>query len=161
MAADIPLKNIYYLLSYAWDQLEQSDLINLSTSGSLEILDLLADILIKGTEHLTRRGLEQGYIEITEATPSIKGQVHIYASARRMLFQHSQALCTFDQMTVDTPANRVLKATLAHLSKVETISETLRKKASKLVRELPEIEDIKYNRLAFRGIQLHQNNRFY
>jgi len=159
--ATIPIKNIYYLLSYAWDQLEQGELVDVSSQDSTELLDLFADVLSKGTEHLIRRGLEQSYVEITEATTAIRGKIQIFPSARRMLFEHGKALCTYDEMTVDTKANQVIKAALKYLSSHKDVDSGLRKKMLGLVRVLPDVSDKRFDRFALRGIQLHRNNRFY
>jgi len=157
----IPIKNIYYLLSYAWDQLEQGELVDVNSQDSTELLDLFADVLGKGTEHIIRRGLEQNYIDITEATTAIRGKIQIFPSARHMLFEHGKALCTYDQMTVDTKANQVIKATLKYLASHKDVDSVLRKKMQGLVRALPDVSDKRFDRFALRGIQLHRNNRFY
>jgi len=39
---DIPIQNVYYLLCYAWDRLEERDIVNVDADGSADVLNLLA-----------------------------------------------------------------------------------------------------------------------
>ena len=38
----IPIKNLYYLLCYSWDQLEQGQLVDVANCPSTELVDLFA-----------------------------------------------------------------------------------------------------------------------
>ena len=58
----IPILNIYYLLCYAWNKLEESGLVDVKTEDSTTLLDLFARVLISGTTHILKRGLDRGYI---------------------------------------------------------------------------------------------------
>jgi len=52
----IPILNIYYLLCYAWNQLEESEIVNVNTEDSTTLLDLFARVLVSGTNHILKRG---------------------------------------------------------------------------------------------------------
>lgn len=161
MASEIPIRNIYYLLCYAWNRLDEGNQVDVSAVDTTELADLLATVLISGTNHLLRRGLEQGYQEVEEELAGIRGRVQVAASARRMLMAHGRALCVYDELNSDTLQNQILKSTLRFLSRVPNLNTELRHKLLLLHRGLGGITDIKLNRLAFRRVQLHGNNRFY
>jgi 5-methylcytosine-specific restriction enzyme subunit McrC len=161
MAGVIPIRNIYFLLCYAWDRLAEGDLVDVSALESTELADLFAAILISGTHHVIRRGLDQGYQTFEGELTSIRGRVDVAASARKMLLTHGRACCVYEVLNVNTLPNRILKATLRHLANVPTLDETLRKKLRVLCRNLGDIEDIPLTKLAFRQIQLNGNKRFY
>jgi 5-methylcytosine-specific restriction enzyme subunit McrC len=38
----IPIENIYYLLGYAWNKLEEKERVNVSIDDKTELLDLFA-----------------------------------------------------------------------------------------------------------------------
>ena len=44
----IPIQNIYYLLCYAWNKLEERDIVDVRGIDSTKILDLFARVLIGG-----------------------------------------------------------------------------------------------------------------
>ena len=59
--AEIPVANIYYLLCYAWDVLDERDsLADVDAQESTELLALFARVLNNGTRRLLRRGLDRG-----------------------------------------------------------------------------------------------------
>lgn len=161
MSKQIPIQNIYYLLCYAWDSLPESGLIDVSKEEIDKPIDLLAHVLITGTKHLIRRGLEQGYQSYTEEVASIRGRILVAQSARRFLPQQGRALCEFDELTISTLPNQILKATLKRLSGAKGLDANLKHGAGLLVRQLEQVADVKLSRQLFRKVQLHGNNRFY
>jgi 5-methylcytosine-specific restriction enzyme subunit McrC len=78
-----------------------------------------------------------------------------------MLLAHGKAHCAFDELSVNTPANQVIRATIKYLAEVPSLDKALRGKLLAIYRDLPEIDPIRLSRLSFRKIQLHGNNRFY
>jgi 5-methylcytosine-specific restriction enzyme subunit McrC len=161
VATPIPIRNIYYLLCYAWDKLGEGELVDVSAMDSTELVDLFATVLSGGTSHLLRRGLEQGYLEFEEDMAGIRGRLQVTVSARRLLLAHGKARCTFDELSVDTLPNRILKATMRALVWVPSLAPDLREKLRRLDSHLRLVTDIEVSRLAFRRVQLHGNNRFY
>lgn len=161
MSQAIPIQNIYFLLCYAWDCLPESELVDISTDGIEQPIDLLARVLVNGTRHLIRRGLERDYQSTSDEIPSIRGRVMVAQSARRFLFQQGRALCEFDELTVSTLPNQILKASLYRIAKSDEVDAKLRHESGMLVRQLQEVADVKLSRPLFRKIQLYGNSRFY
>lgn len=58
----IPLENVYYLLCYAWNRLDARDRVDVSAVPGNRIENLLAKVLIEGTAHLLRSGLDRSYV---------------------------------------------------------------------------------------------------
>jgi len=161
LAAEIPIRNIYYLLCYAWNRLAEGELIDVSGVDSNELADLFATVLINGVNHALRRGLDRGYEQHDDELSTIRGRIDVAVTTRRMLLTHGKAQCSFDEFTVNTLPNRILKSTLRFLTNVPSLDSGLRKKLLILYRDLHDIEDIHLNKFTFRRIQLNSNNRFY
>ena len=161
MSSPIPIRNIYYLLCYAWNKLSEGQIVDVSGVDSTELADLFATVLINGMNHALRRGLDRGYEEHEGELTSIRGRIDIAMSSRRMLASHGKAYCYYDEFTVNTLPNRIIKSTLRYLSNAPGLDKTLRTKLLKLYRDLHEIEDVQLNKFAFRRVQLNSNNRFY
>ena len=53
---EIPIQNIYFLLCYAWDKLDERDVVDVDPVGITELVDLFSRVLISGTNHLLKRG---------------------------------------------------------------------------------------------------------
>lgn len=161
MATRIPLKNIYYLLVYAWDRLPEGDLIDISAVDSTELADLFAAVLIGGLQHLLRRGLEQSYCPVASELAGIRGRVQFSTTTRRMLTRHGRTFCEFDELSVDTRSNQILLATVRRLARSPDLDPGLRDKLRKLSTSLRAISTCDLNKRAFRTVQLHNNNGFY
>lgn len=157
----IPVKNLYYLLCYAWDQLEQGQLIDVSRCPSTELVDLFTMVLCEGVKHLARRGLEQRYEVQTEVLPTLRGRIDVFGSARRFLPSIGKAMCQFDELTVNSLNNQIIKATLKKLSVVKDLNSGLRTQSNLLLKSLQGVEDIAITNQCFQRTQLHSNTRFY
>jgi 5-methylcytosine-specific restriction enzyme subunit McrC len=161
VADKIPIQNIYYLLCYAWNRLEQRDIVDVERIDSTNLVDLFAKILISGTQHLLKRGLDRGYIPQSEDTKTLRGKIDFGSSLKRNLFNKAQAHCHFDEFSHNVLHNQILKSTIWQLICVDTIDEGLEQELVGLYRRLHGIDRIKLNRGAFKKVQLHRNNMFY
>ena len=161
MTTAIPVKNIYYLLCYAWDRLEEGAAVDISAVDGYNLSDLFARVLLSGTKHLLRRGLDQGYLPEEAELAGIRGRISIEVTARRMLATHGRAHCQFDDLRMDTLPNRILKSTVVYLMRLPDVSGQLRSDLALLTKELGGISEIRLSKPTFRRVQLHGNNRFY
>jgi 5-methylcytosine-specific restriction enzyme subunit McrC len=159
--SQIPIQNLYYLLCYAWDRLDQGSLVDVSRIPSTELVDLFATVLVKGVEHLVRRGFELRYSPQEEQLRGIRGRIDMLSTQRRFLVQHGRAACLFDELTTNTLPNQILKATLRALATDPAIDRANRTAVLRIARELSNVEDIALTSQSFRRVQLTGNNRFY
>lgn len=152
---------MYYLLCYAWNRLTEKELVEVATSGTTELVDLLARVMISGVSRLRRRGFERGYEEDQDEIRGIRGRIQIFYTVRRFQDRHGRATCTYDELTIDTPQNRVIKSAMRVLCGIGTINSKNRANLKRLIRELSEVSDCSFNRALFRAVKLHANNRHY
>lgn len=159
--SEIPIQNLYYLLCYAWDRLDQGNLVDVSRIASTELVDLFATVLLRGIEHLVRRGLELGYSPHEDELRGIRGRIDMLSTERRFLVHHGRAACRFDELTTNTLPNQILKATLRALATDPAIDRSNRTAVLRTARELKGVEDIALTSQSFRRVQLTGNNRLY
>lgn len=157
----IPIQNVYYLLCYAWNKLEERDLIDVGRVDSTELVDLFAHVLISGTNHLFRRGLDRGYLEHEEDLRGIRGRVQLTASVKRLQFPSGRATCCFDELSYDVLPNQILRTTLFQLARVRELSADHRRDLVKALQRFPAVTHIPLTGQTFRRVQLHRNNAFY
>lgn len=158
---NIPVLNIYHMLLYAWDALEQADSVQVQDQEYAKLVDLFAGVLHTGTEHILRRGLDRGYIPVRETIAGIRGKVDLSASVKTNVLQHAKAVCEYDELSHDVPHNRILKSTIRRLLKVDDLSDDLREQLAETHYRLHQIAEIEVTDRAFRSIRLHRNNRQY
>jgi 5-methylcytosine-specific restriction enzyme subunit McrC len=157
----IPIQNIYYLLCYAWDKLEEKDVVAVEAIDATTLADLFARVLINGTKHLIKRGFDRGYVAEHEWTPRLRGRVCFQEAIRRNATGTGRLPCDFDELSHDVLHNRILKATLRRLIRAEGIATESAESLSQLWRLLSDIRDIELSSRIFGQVQLHRNNQFY
>lgn len=157
----IPIQNIYYLLCYSWNKLEEKDKVPVDIDKNTELLDLFAKVLINASTQLLKRGLEKDYNTVTEERVGIKGKMEVSESIKRNTFQHLKAFCTYDEYSADILHNQILKTTLYRLLKTENLDVQLKDRIRRLLRMFPPIQIIELRSNLFKRIRLHRNNQLY
>jgi 5-methylcytosine-specific restriction enzyme subunit McrC len=157
----IPIQNIYYLLCYAWNKLDEKDVIDISGIDTTSILDLFSKVLIGGLSHIIRQGLDRGYVNISENTKCLKGKICFSQTIKQNLLIKAEANCDYDELSYNVIHNQILKATIRLLITEETLDKTLKYQLIGFYRKLQEIDDIKLNHRVLSYVQLHRNISFY
>lgn len=157
----IPIRNIYYLLLYAWEQWSEGTSLDVDAIDSPGLVDLLAGILVQGTKKILRRGLDRGYRGSEEETSRIRGRLDFAETSRRMLLRRAQVYCRYDELSPDTLANQILKSTLLRLQLVHELDNKWRQELEHLRRRLAGVDEINVSRSHFRRVQLYGNNAFH
>jgi 5-methylcytosine-specific restriction enzyme subunit McrC len=158
---NIPIRNLYYLLCYAWDALEPGEMKEVRTSETPDIENLMASVITKRVERLLRKGLERDYQEQHEDSKYIRGRIDFQETTKRMLRRRGAAHVIFDELSPDSLANRILKSTINTLHRFETLSQSNRDELAGLYRGLREVSDIRVSAANFYRVRLHRNNRDY
>jgi 5-methylcytosine-specific restriction enzyme subunit McrC len=157
----IPIKNIYYLLCYAWNKLEESELVDVSAEDESDLLNLLAKVLLNGTKMLLKRGIVRQYLTENEVYQGIKGKVNITDSLRKNLFPKGLSICEFDELSADILPNQILKTTLQNLTQISTLSHTLKQEIRTIIYRLYEVNEIVLTDTVFHQVQINRNNSFF
>ena len=157
----IPIQNIYYLLCYAWNKLEERDIVDVPVEDCNNTLDLLAKVLAGATTHLLKQGLDRGYIEHHEDRTTLRGKVIFNPSLKRILLQHGKAHCHFDDLHYNILHNQILRTTIRELVLQKRLDKRLKEELIGLYRRLHGIDEVVLSGKVFRSVRLHRNNYFY
>ena len=71
----ILIRNIYYMLAYAFQELRQNNYADIAGEDFEEIHDLLAEILIRGTAFQLKQGLHREYVPRREHATTLRGKL--------------------------------------------------------------------------------------
>jgi 5-methylcytosine-specific restriction enzyme subunit McrC len=161
MVQAIPIENLYYLLSYAWNHFHEGQEMDLSSTACPDLPNLLAKVLACGIHRLARTGFERQYLPQREVTPRLRGRILVAESYRRMTQRNGRMECLFDELSSDTHANRILRTTAERLLRVAELTDENRG-AVRIARGLlPDVPGIAITDASFHRIQLHRNTRNY
>ena len=157
----IPIKNLFFILCYAWGRLDEGELVSASIDDVKTPQDLLARILINGANRVLKDGLDRGYLELAEESSSLRGKIDFSASISRLLFEQAKAATFVDELSHNILHNQILKTTLLTLSNSDLVDVKLRSELARLVRKFNDVDLIRLTASVFKRVQIHQNNSFY
>jgi len=157
----IPIENIYFLLCYAWNKLEEKERVNVSIEDKTELLDLFAKVLINATKMLLKRGIDKNYIDYTEELAGVKGKVQISQTLKSNLLLKQKTICTYDDFSSNIISNRILVSTIHRLTRTKGLDKQLKNELVSLRRMFPDIDQIEITNSLFKQVKLNRNNRFY
>ena len=155
----IAIKNIYYMLSYAFTVLNKKGYRKLEAEDFENAADLYAAILIKGLSSQINRGLQHEYIEQKEALTMIRGKIDVTDSIKNLDIINKKLHCSYDDFMVNTYMNQVIKTTLTRLLKAD-ISIERKKKIKKILLFFDQV-DLLDNRKINWNIRFTRNNKLY
>jgi 5-methylcytosine-specific restriction enzyme subunit McrC len=119
----IPVRNMWLLMLYASDLFRTRGIGNVGLEDNPDDLpDLVAEILAHAVEVRQRRRLNLGYRSRDAVLNRVRGRIDVLSTERHRLLDRGLVACRFDELTIDTPRNRFVRAAL------ETISRMVQRK---------------------------------
>lgn len=155
----IEIKNIYYMLSYAFTVLNKNGYRKLETEDFKNSVDLYAAILIKGLFSQINRGLNHEYIEQEESLTMIRGKINITDSIKNLDVINKKLRCSYDEFSVNTYMNQIIKTTLTSLLKVN-ITKERKMKLKKLLLFFGQVDILDDRKINWK-LRFTRNNRTY
>lgn len=144
----IPLENLYYLLCYAWNKLEERDWAKVDAHDTTSLLDLLGRVLTKGTTYLLKQGIQQDYKAVRAEIVGVKGKM-MYGATFRKVRSPECTVCEYDEFDPDVLVNRVIRSTLQNLTKASNLDPEVQKAAHLLGKRMSNIAQVKLTEKVF------------
>lgn len=158
-SAAIRIQNVYYMLSYAFQVLNEQGYKNIATEQFQNTAELMAAILEKGIALQLKRGLGKEYIPQMEALSSLRGKIDIAESIKTQSMLRKQLICTYDEFSVNSTMNRIIKSTV-ELLLCSNISKQRKKNLRKLMVYFGEVDFIDLHTVNW-NVQYNRNNQTY
>ena len=106
---NISIENIYWMIAYAFRNIKDKNITQLSNEKFLNIYDLFSVMMSREINRQVKRGLNKEYIENQEETSSIKGKIILNDLMRNQYKKSSKVSCEFDDYSVNSYLNRIIK----------------------------------------------------
>ena len=155
----IPVQNIYYMLSYAFHVLNEQSYKSLATEQFHNTAELCAAILAKGISIQLKHGLGREYILQSEALLTLRGKLDISESIKTKTLLKKQMVCTYDEFSVNSKANRIIKATVELLLR-SNLEKSRKKELRQLMVFFGEVDSVDLYSIDW-NIQYNRNNQTY
>jgi 5-methylcytosine-specific restriction enzyme subunit McrC len=113
----IPIRNLWLLMLYASDLYRQIGSAKIAVEDDPEdIADLVAEILCDQVERRLMRNLSYGYQHKVALIGRVRGRIDTLYTESHRLLDKGKVCCRFEELTVDTPRNRYVRAALEQLN---------------------------------------------
>ena len=155
----IPIRNIYYMLSYAFQVLSEQGYKSIETEQFDNVAELCAAILSKGVSLQLKRGLGREYIEDTESLSSVRGRIEISESIKTRSLLKRQLICSYDDFSENSYMNRIIKTTMELLLRAD-IARARKKELRKLLVYFGNVDLLDVHTINWK-IQYNRNNQTY
>ena len=155
----IPVRNIYYMLSYAFQILQEQGYNNIATENFDNAAELYSAILAKGISIQLKRGLNREYSEINEPLSAIKGRIDLPASIKTRSIMKAQLVCSYDEFSENSYFNRILKTTVILLLKTD-ISKSRKRELKNLMLSFKNVDTLDVHNIDWH-IRYNKNNQSY
>lgn len=155
------VKNIYYMLSYVYQQLSRDTYRKMGTEEYDNIQNLLAVIIQKEVTRIVRSGLNQEYISYEEITGVPKGKIDFSASIKTLSFQKGKAACRYEIYSENNIFNQVIKTTMLYLVRSKHVSVGTKKELKKLILFFNGIDEIDCKLINWSTLAFHKNFQSY
>lgn len=157
----ILIRNIYYMLSYAFQVLNERQYESIKSEKFDNIANLCAAILIKGVSKQLKQGLYQTYIEKVEPLTSLCGKINMPESIK-LLVQHEQRLsCEFDELSIDNIYNQIIRCTLTALLSHKDVEKENKQSLKRLSGYFNNVSFLEGKSIDWSRLQYRRDNRNY
>lgn len=160
----IPIRNILYLLTYAWDVLPIGELAWVSQLDAQNEVELFARVLSHGVNNLVKAsGLDREYVEFSEDLVGLRGKIAFSETLKRNLLSSGKTHCTLDLLTPNVPQNQILKTTLADLlsKRRRQLGRSLSQELEHLLGYFTQVQSVSITPSLLNRVRIHRNNRHY
>lgn len=157
----IPVKNIYYMLAYAWDHPHESRIINVYGEDEKDIINLLSKILILKVKSLIKRGFYREYKPVKEESGVLRGKVLFKESIETFSYKRGKMHIIHEEFTPDILHNQLIKATMIRLSMYEHLEHKYFEDLKRLLMYFRSVSRIELKPKFFYQVKLHRNNQHY
>jgi len=115
----IPVRNLWLLMLYASDLYRYFNREKISVEENPDdIPDLVAELLCNIVERRLRRNLSYGYQPKKAILNRVRGRIDFLDTERRQLLSRGMISCRFENLTINTPRNRFVKAALDAVARI-------------------------------------------
>lgn len=157
----ILIRNIFYMLTYAFQELRQNNYEKIAGEDFDNIHDLFAEILCRGIAYQLKQGLHREYVSCHETMASLRGKLAIDGTVRNRINRTQKMDCEYDELSVDNLFNQVLKATSRILLKNKEVKSERKATLKKLLLYFSEVSSVEIQDVKWSSMRFDRNSKTY
>lgn len=157
----ILINNIYHMLSYAFQTLNQETYEDVAVESFDEMYDLLAAVLAKGIGLQLKQGLYREYINYQEELAVMRGKINMPGTIKNRLAHERVLTCDFDELSENNQLNQILKTTVLLLLKNGKVKTDYKDDLKKKMLYFSNVDTPEPTSIRWSSIRFQRNNQTY
>lgn len=157
----ILIRNIYYMLTYAFTDLKHKQYENIAKEKFDHIYDMFAEILYKGMSMQIKQGLYRAYIDKQENLQTLRGKLNLQGTIKNHIRRITAIECEYDELSVDNILNQILKFTAMALIREGSVDSKRRAALRRLMLYFNNVSDITKADIHWNMLCYGRNNQSY
>jgi len=158
---NIFIKNIYYMLSYAFTALNQSVFEDVEKEKFEDIHNLFAAILAKGISQQLKQGLYREYMNKNEDLSVIRGKIDMSGTIKKRIARQHLITCDYDELSENNFLNQILKTTVMILLRHVEVDTEYKDMLKKEMLFFSNVDVIEPSSIRWTAIRFRRNNQTY
>jgi len=157
----ILIKNVYYMLSYAFNTLNQSNYEDIAKEEFENIHNLFAAILAKGVGQQLKQGLYREYLNQKEDMSVMRGKIDMTGTIKNKLARKHVLTCDFDELSENNILNQILKTTVMLLIRHAKVDSDRKSDLKKEMLFFSNVDTVEPNSIKWSSLRFQRNNQTY
>lgn len=157
----IPIKNLFFMLCYAWNVLSIKNTIKLQEEAFDDAYNLLTRLLIFGVRKIIKGGFNRSYIEQEEPLDTVRGKINLNETVSLRLKREMKCVCTFDEFSKNNSFNQIVKFTILSVLKNDHVDNGMKKELRALLPYFNDIDSLEPTNIVISGLSFNRNNQYY
>ncbi len=157
----ILIRNIYYMLAYAFQELRQNNYAEITGEVFDDIYDLFAEIIARGISYQLKQGLYRQYVAKNESMQTVRGKIDINGTIAKKMRNIHQIACDYDELSENNIYNQVLLTTATLLIKHSDVKKEKKSKLKQLMLFFQNVQLIDVHAIRWNALRFDRNNHNY
>lgn len=155
------IKNIYWMLAYAFMALRQREYEYVEKEEFDNIHSLFAAILAGGISKQIKQGLYREYVNHAEDVMALRGKINISGTIKNRIARKQQVACEFDDLSENILLNQIIKTTALLLIRHENVKTDYRIALKKVMLFFTDVAEVNPKTIRWNSIRFQRNNQSY
>lgn len=158
----ISIKNIYWMLAYAYKSLNEKDNTKTNLEDFENIYDLFCIMMTQELNKQIKRGLNRDYIQVEEELSNLKGKININDSIKKNTQIKLKMVCNYDEYSNNSYLNRIIKTACSYIIKSKKVNDkdSIKKLRNSLL-FLSDVDELDIYSIKWSNIRYTKNNSSY
>lgn len=157
----ILIRNIYYMLTYAFQELRKNNFDDIAKEDFEQILELFAEILYKGVSMQLKQGLYKEYVNCHEILPVLRGRLDIEDTISCMIQHKSLLGCDYDELSEDNIFNQIIKSTILLLIRNNNLRHKYKTGLRSILPFFGNVHELNLKTVKWNLLRFQRNNQNY